>query len=64
MQNGYLCFWQRFEIEVHAETSYQAQQIAMEKFQKQTRKKVKQNEVAAVLCERPDGTQVVHTADF
>ena len=56
--NGYLAFFKGKQIEVHAETSYQAQQIAAKMF-----KAKKSYEVRVYLCEK-DNKQVVHTPDF
>ena len=59
--NGYIAFYRGKQIEVHANTSYEAQQRAAAMF------KVKPNkayEVTVVLAER-DGQQVTHNAgDF
>ncbi|MES2367033.1 MAG: hypothetical protein V4563_14250 [Pseudomonadota bacterium] len=57
--NKYTAFYRGKEIEVSAETSYKAQQIAAAQF-----KAKKQWEVTVVLCERADGSQVIHTPDF
>ncbi len=56
--NGYKAFYRGRMCEVRAETSYGAQRIAAEKF-----KARKTHEVTVVLCERADGSQVVHTAE-
>ena len=61
--NGYVCFWNRQRVEVHAESSYEAQQKALPLFQKNTRKKVKGYDVAVMLAEK-DGKQVTHTPSF
>lgn len=55
MRNGYKAFYHDKTIEVQAETSFQAQAIAAEKF-----KAKKGYEVAVVLCEK-DGKQVTHS---
>jgi hypothetical protein len=58
-QNGYKAFYFGRETEVYADTSYEAQTIAAKHF-----KAKKTNDVTVILCEKPDGEQVVHTADF
>jgi hypothetical protein len=60
--NGYICFYLGKRIEVHADTTYQAQQLALEKFQSmQHRRKVRTWDIEVVLAER-DGAQVTHDA--
>ena len=61
--NGYIAMWQGKQVEVYADTAYQAQQLATVEFQRGTRKKVKDYDVNAYLCER-NGEQVVHVASF
>ena len=39
--NGYICFWNQNREEVHAASSYEAQEKARARFQKATRRKVK-----------------------
>jgi hypothetical protein len=57
--NGYIAFYRGKQIEVHAATSYEAQQKAAATF-----KARKSYEVTVVLAER-DGQQVTHNAgDF
>lgn len=59
--NGYKCFWNRRTIEVQADTSYAAQQLAVAEFQKSAgRRKVKGHDVSVVLCEK-SGEQVTHS---
>lgn len=53
--NGYIAFYKGKQIEVHAETSLKAQEIAAAQF-----KAKKRYEVTVVLAEK-DGVQVVHT---
>ncbi len=53
--NGYKAFWRGKSVEVHAETSYEAQQKAAKLF-----KAKKAYEVTVVLCEKA-GEQVIHT---
>lgn len=53
--NGYKAFYRGRTVEVEAETSLAAQEIAAEKF-----KARKRHEVTVVLCEK-DGQQVVHS---
>lgn len=58
MMNGYKAFYRGKTLEVRAETSYQAQQIAAKQF-----KAKKEHEVTVMLCEvneRP----ITHRADF
>lgn len=58
--NGYKAFYRGKSMEVMAETSYKAQQIAAEKF-----KAKKRHEVTIMLCELDnDGKTVTHIADF
>lgn len=54
--NGYKAFYRGKSIEVEAETSYKAQQIAATRF-----KARKSYEVTVVLCEKA-GEQVTHAA--
>jgi hypothetical protein len=62
--NGYVCFYRGEQVEVHADTSYAAQQAAVEVLSKRfPRRKVKGGEVTVVLGEK-DGQPVVHVADF
>jgi hypothetical protein len=56
--NGYIAFYKGKRLEVHADSSYEAQQKAAAQFK--TRKSY---EVTVVLAERND-EQVVHTPDF
>lgn len=53
--NGYIAFFRGKQIEVHAQTSYEAQQKAAQVF-----KARKAYEVHVVLAER-DGQQVEHS---
>lgn len=53
--NGYKAFYKGKSIEVYAETSYAAQQLAAKQF-----KAKKSYDVTVVLCEKK-GEQVVHT---
>ena len=55
--NGYVAFYKNKRLEVHADTSYRAQQLAAVAF------KAKEYQVTVVLAEK-DGEQVVHVADF
>ena len=56
--NGYKAFYKGKSIEVEAETSYKAQQIAAAHF-----KARKSYEVTVVLCEK-NGEQITHVATF
>ena len=55
--NGYKAFYKGKEIEVRATTSYEAQKVAAALFEAR-----KSYEVTVMLCERADGSQVIHTA--
>jgi hypothetical protein len=60
--NGYICFYRGERLEVHADTSYGAQQAAVAEFQKKyPRRKVKGHEVNVNLAEVA-GEQVTHRA--
>ena len=59
--NGYICFWNQKREEVHAASSYEAQEEARERFQKGTRKKVKGYDICTVIAE-VDGLQVFHSS--
>lgn len=56
--NGYLAFYKGRKAEIHADTSYEAQQKAAAFF-----KAKRSHEVTVVLCEK-QGTPVIHTPDF
>jgi len=57
---GYVCFWNGKRIELYAETSYKAQQLAQEKFQATAgRKKVKGWDISVILAEK-NGEEVTH----
>lgn len=53
--NGYKAFYKNKNIEVYANTSYEAQQKAAKEF-----KAKKSYEVTVILCEK-DGQQVTHS---
>lgn len=55
IMNGYKAFYKGKSIEVYANTSYAAQQLAAQQF-----KAKKSYEVTVVLCEKA-GEQVTHT---
>ncbi len=57
--NGYKAFYKGKEIEVYAETSYGAQQIAAAKF-----KARKSYDVHVVLCEKSGETISHSTSEF
>lgn len=61
--NGYVVFWDDKKIDVHAANSYEAQQIALREFQKNTRKRVKSYHVIVFLAEL-GGEAVTHTPDM
>ena len=56
--NRYKAFYKGREIEVVANTSYEAQKLAALKF-----KAKKSYEVTVILCEK-QGEQIAHKADF
>jgi hypothetical protein len=56
--NGYIAFYKDKQVEVYADSSYQAQQKAAIQL-----KAKKSYDVTVVLAER-NGEQVVHNADF
>ncbi len=55
----YIAFYRGKQMEVKALRSFDAQEIAAKAF-----KAKKSYEVTIMLVGRPDGTEVVHTADF
>lgn len=55
----YIAFYRGKQMEVKALRSFDAQEIAAKAF-----KARKSYEVTVMLVGRPDGTEVVHTADF
>lgn len=57
-ENGYKAFYKGRNIDVYAETSYQAQLKAAQIF-----KAKKSYEVTVILCEK-SGEQVIHTPNF
>jgi hypothetical protein len=57
---GYLATYNGKRCEVYAPTSYRAQQLAVE-FWKLGRKQGYR--VNVTLCERPDGSPVIHVAE-
>ncbi len=61
--NGYIAFWRGHKIEVYADTSYAAQQQAIEVIRQKHRPRGKKwvYEVSVVLAEK-DGEQVTHVA--
>ena len=59
MKNTYHAFYKGKQIELQAETSYQAQQLAAQQF-----KAKKSYDVTVVIVGRADGSEVVHVADF
>ena len=61
-ENGYIGLWKGKRAEVHAKTSYDAQQKLVPVFQKMAgRKKVKRTDISVHLAEK-GGKQVVHNA--
>lgn len=62
---GYVCFYNGERIEVYAQGTYNAQELARQHFQNQPkyrRRRVKGYDVTVVLAEDRDGKEVVHTA--
>jgi hypothetical protein len=58
--NGYKCFYKRYNpIEVYSDTSYHAQLQAAKVW---NLKPSQRKDVTVVLCERADGSEVIHTA--
>lgn len=55
----YIAFYRGKQMEVKALRSFDAQEIAAKAF-----KARKSYEVTIVLAARPDGSEVIHTADF
>ena len=58
--NGYICMYKGQKVEIQAATTYEAQQKAFEQLSKK-HKRIKQYQIDVYLCEREDGSQVVHT---
>jgi hypothetical protein len=58
-QSGYVCLYNSKRKEVYADTQYAAQRIAAELFGVKPKFSYK---VSATLCERADGSEVIHTA--
>ena len=62
--NGYICFWKGQKVEVYADTTYNARNVAHNLFkEKAGRKKVNSYDITVMLAEK-DGKQVTHIADF
>ena len=59
-QCGYVCFYNGKRKEVYAYSQYAAQRIAAELFGVKPKFSYK---VSVTLCERADGSEVVHTAN-
>jgi len=60
--NGYVCFYKDQRIEVHADTSANAQISAYNILKGMyPRRKIKAWEITVMLAERSDGTAVVHS---
>ena len=55
----YIAFYRGKQMEVKALRSFDAQEIAAKAF-----KAKKSYEVTIMLAARPDGSEVIHTADF
>ena len=59
--NGYIAIYKGKRIEVRAETAYKAEQEAARLLGVKPNKAY---QISVTLCERADGSEVVHTADF
>ena len=60
--NKYGAIWRELELEIEAETTYQAQQLALPLFQaKAGRRKVKEYEITVMLTQL-DGVEYIHVA--
>lgn len=59
--NGYICFHGDDQTEVYAETSHEAQELAVAIFQDKSRRKVRGHNITVILAER-DGQMVSHNA--
>lgn len=57
--NGYKAFYKQKSIEVYANTSYEAHQIAVKEFKVRGKQ---DHQVHVVLCEK-DNTPVIHTPE-
>lgn len=57
--NGYIAFFKERRLEVYAPTSYEAKLKAVQLFKP---RKSQEHEVHVHLCERKDGSQVIHIA--
>lgn len=58
---GYKAFWRGKTTEVYASSSYRAQCLAAEHWRVRPNKR---HEITVVICERADGSQVVHSPLF
>jgi hypothetical protein len=56
--NGYVCFYNRNRVEVHAETTYEAQKKAAEKLKVPEKRR---HQITVVLAEKDD-VPVTHVA--
>ena len=60
--NKYGAIWRELELEIEAETTYQAQQLALPLFQARAgRRKVKGYEITVMLTQL-DGVEYIHVA--
>lgn len=57
--NGYICFYDKRRVEIHAPSLYAAKLAAIAHFKAP---KMRQHEIAVTLAERVTGEAVVHTA--
>jgi hypothetical protein len=58
---GYVARYQGKRVEVYAPTAFAAQKKVAEQLKVPAKK---QYLITVTLCERPDGSEVIHTADF
>jgi hypothetical protein len=59
--NGYVAIYKGKRIEVYAETAYKAQQAAARVLGVKPKQ---ERQISILLCERADGSEVTHMADF
>lgn len=59
---GYICFYDRGQHEVYADSALQAQEAAREHFQKKfPRRKIKGYQIGVYKAENDDGSPVIHS---
>ena len=63
--NGYKCLWNGKEVDIYADTAYDAQGLAIAEFQKVAgRKKVHGYDISVFLCEVNSEQYTHSTASF